>query len=800
MFQHKFKKTTLALSITTAIFSNVIMAASDKENIEEKPKARLFEVIEVKAQKRIQNINSIGVTVNAFSEEQLEGLGIAEATDVLNFTPGATMTETGVTGVPVYTIRGIGFDDYATNSSSTVGLNVDEVAIPYPTMTRGPQFDIANVEILKGPQGTLYGLNTTGGAINFYTNDAIESFEAGIKVKVDSDSVFSTDGFVTGNIAKGLDGRFAYYIAKGNEGWQNNAAVNGAGQTNGETDKEAFRIKLNWYVNDNLDAALKVNYYQDKSDNIVPQHTRIDSVTPKTDANSLAIKAYVTEQITLAGLPDVNDPNSAAWNPEKNNTRDNKGLDASLKLNYYGDDITFTSITAVNYFERDENNEWDGVAISNFEQNNISDISAFSQELRLTSEWDNGFNWIMGLYYANDIVKDSALGSLEASSASIFALPAWLGVNLLSEVQAAGYAFNELNSQYKQESETKAIFLHTEYDVTDDVQLTVGLRYTRDEREIIDSCTYDVNGTLAGFFSTNITGATYQPGGCVTVNPQNFVSGTFNKTISSNNTSGKIGLNWVATEDVFVYGSVSTGYKSGGFGASNAATWDSLESYDNEEVISYELGLKSSWFDRKIQFNSAIFRYDYDDKQVSALVLDPVFGTLSKILNAPKAEVNGAEVEINWYPTDNTLFRLSSAYLDTQYIEFESLTFGSAVVKDLSGQRLQNTPKWQHNLMAHKDIEINSSMFMFVGGDISYSSEYNAVVGNDPRFAIDSYSQLNLRGGIASTDETWRVSVWVENAFDKEYSTSRISSSDSTTDILARERRFGLTFSYNWSE
>ena len=676
-------------------------------------------------------------------------------------------------------------------------------------MTRGPQFDISNVEILKGPQGTLYGLNTTGGAINFYTNDAIDTFEAGIKLRADSDNVFSSDGFVTGNLMESVDGRFAYYIAKGDEGWQNNAATNGVGQTNGETDKIAFRVKLNWYINDNLDAALKVNYYKDQSDNIVPQHSRFDSVVPSVDGNNLAIKNFVIEEITQAGLPDNNNPNSASWNPEDDRKRDNKGLEASLKFNYYTDDITFTSITAINNFERNENNEWDGVALSNFEQKNISDIKAFSQELRLTSEWDNGFNWIVGLYYADDTVEDMALGSLGYGSASIGVLPAWLpGFGFpvadytLSDVQAFGFAFDAVNSQYKQKSETKAAFVHTEYDLADDLQLTVGLRYTQDDREIIDSCTFDVNGTLAGFFGTAVMGGavTYQQGDCVTLNPQNFVSSPFNKSISDNNTSGKVGLNWTATDDVFVYGSVSTGYKSGGFGASNAATWDSLESYDNEEVISYELGLKSSWFDRAVQFNSAIFRYDYDDKQVSALILDPVFGTLSKILNAPKAEVNGAEVEVNWYPTDNALVRLSSAYLDTQYTEFESLTFGNTEVKDLSGQRLQNTPKWQHNLMVHKDIEINSSVFMFVGGDISYSSEYNALVGNDPRFDIDSYSHTNLRGGIASTDETWRVSLWVNNAFDKQYSTSRVSSTDSTTEILARERRFGLTVSYNWSE
>ncbi len=810
MTKHTFNKTTVAISIAMILTSGFTSAQQiDDKTVETEPQARKFEVIEVRAQKRTQNINSVGVSVSAFSEKQLEALGIDEATDVLNFTPGATMTETGVTGVPVYTIRGVGFDDYNTNSSSTVGINVDDVAVPYPTMTRGPQFDMSNVEILKGPQGTLYGLNTTGGAINFYTNAPIDSLEAGIKVRINSDSVFGTEGFITGNIVEDLDGRFAYFIEKGSKGWQDNAAVNGEGQTNGEIDKVAFRVKFNWLLSDELDAAIKLNYYDDQSDNFVPQYLTFLPVVPAFDESQAAINDYIKQQITDAGVPDTNNPNSASWNPEGNGGRDNQGLEASLKLNFYMDDMTLTSISAINNFERNEANEWDGVAVSNFDQHNISDIEAFSQELRLTSEWDNGFNWIAGLYYAKDTVKEDSTGRGPYSTAGLFVLPEWLpgfgfpeGEYTIEDVQDIGLAFDRFSTQYKQKSTTKALFLHTEYDVTEDVQLTFGLRYTKDEREIIDSCTYDVDGTLSGFFMWGLFEGTvpYEQGDCVSINPATFTSEPFNKTLSTSNTSGKLGLNWAVSDDVFLYGNVSTGYKSGGFGAPAASTWDSLESYENEEVISYELGIKSSLFDRAVQFNAAIFRYDYDNKQVSAFVSDPVFGTLTKIINAPKSEINGAEMEVNWYPSDGAVVRFTSSFLDTEYIEFESLTFGSDVVKNLAGERLQNTPEWQHNFLMHKDIELNEDMYMFVGGDINYSSEYNALVGNDPRFIIDSYTSVNLRTGIASTDDSWQISFWLNNALDKEYATSRVAANDSTSNILARERRFGLTFTYNWSE
>ena len=176
------KRKLLSIAVATALTTTTLQA-------------QVLEEVMVTAQKREQSANDIGLSVTAFSNQQMEALGIEEATDVMAFTPGATLTSSGQ-GIPIYTIRGIGFDDYNSNSSSTVGINVDEVALPYPIMTRLPQYDIERLEVLKGPQGTLYGQNTTGGTINFITNKPEFGSSASIRVAYDSDEKITTQGFL----------------------------------------------------------------------------------------------------------------------------------------------------------------------------------------------------------------------------------------------------------------------------------------------------------------------------------------------------------------------------------------------------------------------------------------------------------------------------------------------------------------------------------------------------------------------------------------------------------------------------
>lgn len=780
----------------------------------------MLEEITVTAQKREQSANDIGVSLTAFSNQQMLALGIENATDVVQFTPGATLTSSGQ-GIPIYTIRGIGFDDYNSNSSSTVGINVDEVALPYPIMTRLPQYDIERVEVLKGPQGTLYGQNTTGGAINFITAKPEFESSASARVGYNNNGQITLQGYFNKDIGENFALRMSAFAEDGGA-WQKNAAVGGEGQENGDSDKKGLRLQGRWEPSDALSVLLKVDYHQDKSDNIVPQFREFYFINPDADLGDPGITQFIVDEATTAGLPDLTDPNSATWNADGNTFggqnpsggfgRDDEGTLATLRFDWEFESSTLTSLTSHNDYQRNNANAWDGIGTRNWDSFNDTQIEVWSQELRLTSASDGPLSWITGLYFAKDELSEVSTGSGMLATSQVYITPEALGVDInddgvidIYDVSAAGFNFDTFSTQYDQETSTAAAFVHLEYAFSDSLSLNLGARYTDDEREIIDSCTYDVDGTLANFFTVAVfEGAVqYEQGDCVTLNPATFESTPYNETISATNLTGKIGLDWRPTDNTLVYGHVSNGHKMGGFGAPAAASWDSLASYKQEKVVAYELGVKSTLADGRVQLNAALYNYDYEDKQVSSFIIDPVFGALTKIVNAPESTVSGAELELTWNATDHTFVRLSSAYMDSKYEEFSTYLFGQSLADnpdpfDLSGTRIQNTPEFQHNLLVHHEIDFGRDFHAFIGGDWRYSTDYISLVGNDPAFQVDSYNILNLRGGLASSDDRWEVAAWVKNVLDEAYETAISPSNDANVGMLGRERMYGITVQMNW--
>jgi len=819
MKHHQINRIVPALFFLCASWAT---QAQDTGNDQEEasPSAGMLEEVTVTAQKREQNINDIGISVTAFSNEQMADLGIESTAGVLAYVAGATVTSAGQ-GIPIYTIRGIGFDDYNSNSSSTVGVNIDEVALPYPIMTRVPQYDIERVEVLKGPQGTLFGQNTTGGTVNFITSAPELASTAHVRGELDSDIKFSSQGFINRGIGDKFAARLSYFIDTGGD-WQKNAAVGAEGEKNGDRDVIGLRFQGLWEPTDTLSVLFKADYHKDKSDNIVPQFKELYFINPDADLGDPGVTQFVSDEITMAGLPNQDNPNAASWNvggntfdgqnPDGSFDRDNKGMLLNLRVDWDLENMTFTSLTSYNDYTRNEANNWDGVAVRNWDSFNDTEINVFSQELRLTSATDGPFSWLTGLYYARDDVDEISTGSGMMATSQVYITPETLGVDIngdgvidILDVQAIGLNFDLFSTQYKQKTRTAAVFAHLEYQISDAFSVNLGGRYTDDERKIIDSCTYDVDGTLANFFTVAVfEGAVqYQQGDCVTLNPATFESLPYNETISTSELTGKLGLDWRPTDNTLVYGNISTGYKSGGFGAPAAASWDSLASYGKEEVTSYELGMKSTLADGAVQLNVAVFYYDYDDKQVSSFIIDPVFGALTKIVNAPKSRVSGAELEFDWAVTESLLVRLSAAYLDSEYKEFDSYLFGQSIAEhpdpfDLSGTRMQNTPKFQNNLTVHYEKDLNNQRYMFLGGDWLYSDDFNSLVGNNPVFDVDSYNIINLRLGLASSNNTWRLMGWIRNALDEEYFTAVSPSNDANVQIMGRERTFGISLFYNW--
>lgn len=704
-----FKKSRLAQAMLLAATSVAPLQAAELE-----------EVI-VTAQKHAQSVNDVGITVNAFTGDQLRDMGVQSAEDVAVLTPGLTVTETAATGVPAYTIRGVGFQDYSTAASSTVGLYFDEVAIPYAVMSRGVIFDIARVEVLKGPQGDLYGRNTTAGQINFVSNRPTEEFEAGITASIGRFSVFDVEGFVSGSLSDSVNSRLSFKTVQSSEGWQKSLTRD---DELGEKDTLALRTLFDIALNDNAQLLLNVHYAKDDSDNRAntAYDGRLIGVGQFSNPYKQLADYILPTGANFGQTPpwyNTDDNRAADWtnsytSPVTGRTfdlrpkRDNELLGASAKLEWQFGDVTMTSITAYDQFERTESNDWDGGAFVDSSNINTTDLDVFSQELRFSAQTDD-LLWIAGLYYSYDEVDEYYHYFMNDSVFGEGSIP--FGVGLF-----ANTPIRELDTKYQQETESRAIFGHVEWNVTDKARLTLGLRYTEEERDW-SGCTFVADdGSLAGFLNAQF-GSTLGPGDCGTIDDDpnsptyifsvigtpaiNDAFHVYTDKIETEKWMGKIGFDYALTDDLLLYATWANGFKSGGFNGANSNTTQQLKPYGEEELTSIEVGVKATLLDNSLQLNAAAFWYDYKDKQEQDRAVTFV-GNIAGLTNVPESRINGAELDLQWALTDGLTWRFGAAYLDTLVEEWMAVdTVNSAwptvVRRDASGLELAQAPEWQFN-------------------------------------------------------------------------------------------------------
>ncbi len=789
----------------------------------------MLEEIVVTAQKRAQSINDVGITVNAFTGSMIKDMGVTTAKDLADFTPGLTVNAAGATGVPVYTIRGVGFQDLTTASSSTVGLYFDEVAIPYTVMSRGALFDVERVEVLKGPQGDLYGRNTTAGQVNFISRKPTEEFEAGFTLGVSRFETIDLEGFVSGGLSDSVQGRLAFKTTQAGEGWQE--SLTRPGDTLGEKDLTALRGLLNFDLSDDVSLLLNLHYVDDQSDNQAltafdGREINFDEFgAPYRPLNDYRIPGGANYGETPPWY-STGDNRAADWNNTWTNPvtgktdslrpgRDNQTQGFAAKLEWNLDGMVLTSITAYDEFERSEINDVDGTPFSVQENINETELDVFSQELRLSGETDD-LTWVAGLYYSHDemdelynfFMGDSIFGDGSAA----WGLPLPFTANPI----------RRLHTQYKQETESRALFGHFEYNLTSKARLTVGLRYTEEERDW-SGCTYDAgDGTLAAFMNANF-GTTLQPGGCGTIDDdpgsQDYIFaiiGTpdannafhpLSSDISTEKWMGKLGMDYAITNDILTYVTLSQAFKSGGFNGNNSQTTSQLQPYKPEELTSLEVGLKATLLDNSMQLNLSAFHYDYKDKQEQEFVYTFV-GAIAGLGNVPESEVDGAEVELQWTPISGLNLNMGVAYLDTEIKKWVTplptgiLDPGTGEViggelSDEKGSRLPQAPEWSYNLTARYEWLIGNGLMMEVGGDLNHTDEMPDPVR--PQNSVDDRTLVNARVGVSDESGKWRALLWSRNLTDEYYYTASFGGiNGGYARLVGMPRTYGLSLEYNF--
>jgi len=774
------------IGLRSAIFASVsvltlIAGAAQAQQAASTSEGGVPEII-VTAQKREENVNSVPMSITAATGEQLRRSGVREVRDLVKIAPGFSFADSYV-GSPIYTLRGIGFSDISLGGRSTVSLYADQAPIPFAIESRGVNLDLERVEILKGPQGTLFGQNATGGAINFIAAKPTKSFAAGLDASYGTFNASDISGFVSGPLSDTLGGRFAVQSIK-SDPWQRSYTT---GAKNGADEVQNGRLTLAWDPTSKVKVQFNINGSVDKSD---VQAGQLIAITPSVPAAVGFIPGLVTYPLSPANA------RAADFNPGDDYGKNNRFLQATAKIDYtVSDSLTLTALTSVSHFKQDQLQDIDGTALSNLNRHTRGKIESFSQEFRIAGDLNTKTHYTLGVSYADDDVREASNNILVESTQSLlftgFGLP----------------VFSNFVDSNNQKSQTTAVFVSADYAVSDAVKLYGGARYTRSDNTF-SGCTADsgdgnaasILGPLWNMFRPALSLQPNPPianGGCVTASAT-YVPGLVGDSLNETNVSWRVGAEWKPRERTLVYANISKGYKAGGFPSLGATAASQYLPATQESVIAYETGFKTTTADRKIHLDGAIFYYDYQDKQILGRVLDPLFGPLLQMINVPKSKVAGAELQVSWFPIEGLTLTAGGSYVDSEVLDGFINYNPDGVLSNLGGEAFPNTPIWQFVSDVNYSWPVNDQLKAFVGGGATHQDKTNSQLGELPTLNVKAYTLIDLRAGVESQDGVWRLSAWGRNVGDAYYWTTANRNLDTTVRLTGRPATYGASLSYRF--
>lgn len=780
----------------------------------------------VTAQKRSQSLNSVGMSVTAATGEQLVARGVKDVDDLVKVVPGMTYQPSPYS-TPVYTIRGIGLYDNGLASAPAVTTYMDEVPLPFPPMTTGATLDIERVEVLKGPQGTLFGQNSTGGAINFIAAKPTDEFAAGGQISYERFGLIDGQGYVSGPLTDTLRARVAVRGASGGE-WQ--YSLTRPEDRRGATRLLVGRVLVDWEPTDTVKFSLNVNGFRDRSDtqaqqfeesilNISPgpnpdnPYTIIDPVryaaltdptSPRYDSSFIGRQQLMIARLNGAEGPEMQEITNGAlggpvsprkaraadWTPEWPHQLDKKFYQFALRGEVeLSDDINLTSITSYQSLDSDVYQDLDATAAFAQDYRQFGSVDVFSQELRLSGDMGR-LNWIAGANY--DYVNQDETAE-----------PHFLGLSLNQPIP--GLIFSTVQGNLKQKVNTYAAFGNLEYEIVDNLTLQGGIRYTEVHRKA-SICNSDITDeqNVSTFFSL-ITGVPIAPGQCYQVDGATFtpVITPDQRRLNEDNVSWRLGINYKTGNGGLVYANASRGYKAGIFSTILGSFTVQSDPAVQERVDAYEAGFKMPLFDRRVQFNAAGFYYDYANKQIRAKLQDPTFGLLEKLINVPKSRVWGIEGEVVAQPIDGLNLSISGTYMKSKITSDDPANQfynQEGYVGTFYGSRLPYTPTFTGLFDGEYNWALNDNLGAFIGGTLKHQSSSNATTGNDvllnDEYNIPGYTTLDLRAGIVGPDSKWRFTLFGRNVTSEYIVTTVFNNSDTRYRYTSKPAVYGAMLSF----
>ena len=771
----KFRKNLLIVGIVFAVLAG---ANTGVVNAQGARKGFGIEEIIVTSQKRTENLQDVPIAVSAFTNDAMKVKGMTNVSQLGDFTPNVEIDTTssfsGSTQVLAAYIRGIGQNDFAFNLDPGVGVYVDGV---YYARTVGAVLDLLDlerIEVLKGPQGTLFGRNTIGGAINIITRKPAEEFQAQGEVTIGQYDRTDFRGavdipLIQGKLysqlafsSKNRDGYHKYRDWTADGVFQSNTdslvrVVNTEYDEAGGENTDNIRAKLDWLVSDTVNATFGVDYSRVDEQ---PTPSQLLGLTPPPPGGNL-INAYnacisTTDPNmappfcnlpienagnTLLGVNADSDPGNDFLPFDERFVVDGardfsystgagyskveaQGISATVDWDV-NDDLMLKSITAYRDLDSAFGVDVEGTPVAIGNHAFTMTQEQFSQEFQLTGiSFENKMDWLLGAYYFHEE------GNLTDYVHFAEGLLQILGPNDF-------------------DTDAYALFSNVDYALTGNIGLTAGIRYTEEDKEFVGS-QRDLNSLAfkAGFplnLHPDPTDTTlYFPGG---VNQQDF-----------DNISIRLGAQYRFDNGNMIYASYSEGYKSGGWTTRATVPIQTAPAFDEETAETIEIGLKGRFLEDKLQVNIALFTTDYNDLQVTVQE-----GVSPVTENAADSKIDGIEVEILALLSEQFSLTTNVGYLDARYTDLDS---GTDLTKDFL---FVNTPELSTSVSADWIIPLSSFGEVLLHADYSYKDEQANEGENQPLLISDSASLVNAVIRYTNPVEKWKFSLGVRNLTDERY-------------------------------
>ncbi len=662
--------------------------------------SQVLDEIIVTAQKRSENLQQVPLAVTAFSQEYLDKIGASDIERLDLLTPGLEWGQHGH-GAKI-SIRGMSVANSEANSDSPVGFFVDGVYLG-----RGQQFwavmkDVERVEVLRGPQGTLFGRNTSGGSVNIISNKPSQQFGAKFELTGGDYNHIGTSGYVNVPFSDNLAGRLTFYT-EDHDGYLENTFDSRFDQM----DEDLWSVR----------GALRYDSGPLVVDLSLETWEQVGNGNGFSGAKYFSpILPGLNFWATILSGQNIPENSTTDWEIAGNRSyRDKESTNGTLTISYDFANTTFKSITGYSDYVGTDGGETDFSELFLFDCRLFTDVQTFSQEFQLSSNTAGDLEWTVGLYYLDE-------DQFEEFAIAVFDTPI-----------PTGDVYNRLGTAT---AEATAVYGQGTYSFNENVRLTIGARYTTEDK------TY-----------TNLDGSGRE------IPPS---SETFDET------TWRVGLDYLIDDSRMVYAAISTGFKAGGFNRYTPLPPPGVQYpvvFQPETLTNYAIGFKGDLADNTLRLNVELYYNEIDDFQSYAF--DDTIPT-SITANAESASTSGAELELTWLPSEPVQITVIAAYLDAYYDSYTGFTDGFLTI-DASGNQRALSPEWKTTLAASYDFDLGSAGTLTPYVQFSYKDDYFVTPANDIVDGYDrqdSYTQTDIRLIWNSAEGNWRGELFLQNIED----------------------------------